>query len=546
MSYATRIGCYLHKMTRHRRLPYHSIICKRAIQHLPITSNSIIRTSTIHQTYRNIGGSVYCNRMVSPTSHQLQYQSLSSVVSVRYSSTSTKDVNRLLGLDEDFSSDDIANKKPDTRIDSLLEYYDSLVQSGEVTRDVHQIQALKELDRLRDECILYLNNQNNTATATTIDNNNSEEESWSTLTSIFSLKSSWSEPDQMSSNHNQLLNPPPKGVYLHGGVGCGKTYCMDLFYHSLPSSPTMKKQKVHFHKFMLNVHKQMHNAKMIEKLQGDDVINYVIQSIVKNGKILCFDEFQVTDVADALILKRLFTGLIDNGVVIVATSNRPPSDLYKGGLQRDLFLPFIDLLEEKCTVVDMWKSETDYRTIHSCDTSRQQVYFIDNDEENGISSKPSARESYLKLFNNLTKDALTINSMTLDVGQGRQIFVPIASEELDIARFTFCQLCSTAKGAADYLAIGHRFHTVFVDDVPKLKFNEVNLVRRWITFIDSMYECHVRLIILAQTEPEEMFEVDLDSQYDEVFAFDRTRSRMEEMRSDVYLKKHHHELLSSA
>ena len=195
----------------------------------------------------------------------------------------------------------------------------------------------------------------------------------------------------------------------------------------------------------------------------------------------------------------------------------------------------------------MWQSETDYRTIHSHDTSRQQVYFVDKDnDDDGTSRQPSARESYLKLFKNLTKDALTINSMTLDVGQGRRIFVPMASEELDIARFTFCQLCSTAKGAADYLATGDRFHTVFVDDVPKLKFNEVNLVRRWITFIDSMYECHVRLIILAKTEPEEMFEVDLDSQYDEVFAFDRTRSRMEEMRSDVYLKKHHHELLSSA
>jgi len=487
--------------------------------------------------------------MISPNSHQLQYQSsLSPVVSIRYSSTSTKDVNRLLGLDEDFSSDDTIDKKPDTSINSLLEYYDSLVQSGEVTRDVHQIQALKELDRLRDECISYLNDQNNTATTTIDDNNNSQEESWSTLTSIFSMKSSWSEPISQERQSSNLNNPPPTGVYLHGGVGCGKTYCMDLFYHSLPSSTIMKKQKVHFHAFMLNVHKQMHNAKMIQKLQGDDVINYVIQSILKNGKILCFDEFQVTDVADALILKRLFTGLIDAGTIIVATSNRPPSDLYKGGLQRDLFLPFIDLLQEKCTVLSMWKSETDYRTIHSCDTSRQQVYFVDNDDgdNDGISRQSSARQSYLKLFKDLTKDALTINSMTLDVGQGRQIFVPIASEELDIARFTFCQLCSTAKGAADYLAIGNRFHTVFVDDVPKLKFNEVNLVRRWITFIDSMYECHVRLIILAKTEPEEMFEVDLDSQYDEVFSFDRTRSRMEEMRSTAYLKKHHHELLSSA
>ena len=352
MSYATRIGRCLYKMTTHLHRSKHMSIGKSSILHPPITSNSVKRISTIPQPYRNIGG-VHCNRMIPLTSHQLQYQlSLSHKVSIRHSSTSTKDVNRLLGLDEDFSSDVATkDKKPDTSLDCLLDYYDSLVTSGEINRDVHQIQALKELDRLRDECILYLNNQNNTAT--TIDNNNSQDESWSTLTSIFSLKSSWSEPTQerLQTSNQLLLNPPPKGVYLHGGVGCGKTYCMDLFYHSLPSSPTMKKQKVHFHKFMLNVHKQMHNAKMIQKLQGDDVINYVIQSILKNGKILCFDEFQVTDVADALILKRLFTGLIDNGVVIVATSNRPTSDLYKGGLQRDLFLPFIDLLEEKCTVV---------------------------------------------------------------------------------------------------------------------------------------------------------------------------------------------------
>lgn len=215
MSYATRIGRCLHKMmTYHLSPPQRSISIKRMSNAIP-------------HTYKNGDGSVHCNRMIPLVSFQLQHQ-LSSPLSIRHSSTSTKDVNRLLGLDEDFSSDvtTTTDKKPDTRINSLIEYYDSLVQSGKVTRDVHQIQALKELDRLRDECILYLKNQNNTATATTSNNKSEEEESWSSLTSIFSLKSSWSEPTQghQQSNNNQLLNPLPKGVYLHGGVGCGKTY----------------------------------------------------------------------------------------------------------------------------------------------------------------------------------------------------------------------------------------------------------------------------------------------------------------------------------
>ncbi|KAL7534585.1 hypothetical protein ACHAXR_005969 [Thalassiosira sp. AJA248-18] len=441
--------------------------------------------------------------------------------------------------------------------EGLLEHYESLIQSGEVTRDPHQIQALKELDRLREECLPYWekllgaekdNSQNNTSNS----NSDSKEEdsSWS-MTSLFSVTPSWANPSIGDNNvattmQQSSISPIPKGVYLHGGVGCGKTYCMNLFYDSLP--PTMGKQKVHFHKFMLNIHKRMHKAKMIQKLQGDEVIDYVIQSTLSEGKILCFDEFQVTDVADALILKRLFTGLIENGTVIVATSNRPPRDLYKGGLQRDLFLPFIDLLEESCAVVSMWESEMDYRLVQATSSSdekhngvgggAQNVYFVDdgNDSSPSNGSATAAKHSFETLFKTLTKESL-INSMVLDV-QGREVFVPNASEEYNIARFSFYDLCGTAKGAADYLAIGERFHTIFIEDVPKLKYHEANLVRRWITLIDALYECHAKLVIQAAATPEDMFQVDLENEHcDEVFAFDRTRSRMEEMRSEGYLKK---------
>ncbi|KAL9187059.1 hypothetical protein ACHAXT_010779 [Thalassiosira profunda] len=410
---------------------------------------------------------------------------------------------------------------------SLLQHYEALVQTGEVTRDPHQIVALAELDRLREECLAYLEETNITADKGNTDNNGSDDP-WS-MTGLFSMTPSWANPSL--TNATQIQRIPPKGVYLHGGVGCGKTYCMNLFYDSLPDD--VDKQKVHFHKFMLGVHKRMHRAKMVRKLQGDAVIEYVIQSTLREGKVLCFDEFQVTDVADALILKRLFTGLIENGTIIVATSNRPPRDLYKGGLQRDLFLPFIDLLEKKCNVVSMWESDNDYRLVQGGDEKHRgahRVYFVEDD------ANPRAKESFEALFKALTKES-EISSMVLDV-QGREVFVPAASEECGIARFSFHDLCGTAKGAADYLAIGESFHTVFVEDVPQLKLHEINLVRRFITFIDAMYENHVKLVVHAKSNPEEIFRVDLeDEHYDEVFAFDRTRSRLEEMRSEAYLKK---------
>jgi len=343
MSCIYRRNAYGDAHRRIQRMTSYVHNCKR-IHSLPtslIGPISPALTSTYQDLYSN--GRTSDMKLCITTSDMCKHQ-YSHIITKRCLSTgptSTKELNRLLGMDDRFGPD---------REEGLMDDYEYLVQSGEVTRDPHQIRALFELDRLREECIPYLegiaNNAYTKSTEESID-----DESWS-MSSLFSFS-----PRRQLQQSSKNTNSPPKGVYLHGGVGCGKTYCMDLFYDSLPSS-VGKKQKVHFHKFMLSVHKQMHKAKMIKKLQGDDVIDYVIQSILRKGKILCFDEFQVTDVADALILKRLFTGLIDNGTIIVATSNRPPEDLYKGGLQRDLFLPFIDLLEEKCEVVSMWESDS--------------------------------------------------------------------------------------------------------------------------------------------------------------------------------------------
>ena len=460
---------------------------------------------------------------------------------------------------------------------SLLEHYESLIKSGEVTRDPHQIRALRELDRLRDDCLRYSESPSfHFDDSSNINGVNGcggggrgNDNGWSLASCLFSLTTpSWSNSsteaaasssssssgNQQQQQHQLTNSGKPKGVYLHGGVGCGKTYCMDLFYNSLPENPSPSsaanlsssainnniKQKVHFHKFMLNIHKSIHTAKTSHHLQGNDLINHVIQTTLSHGKIICFDEFQVTDIADALLLKRLFTALLERGAVVVATSNRPPSDLYKGGLQRSLFLPFIELLNEECTVVSMWESDMDYRLVQKDEeddsydgSGKTRVYFVGNDDDD---DDGATKRRFDRLFANLTKGSV-ISSMVLDV-QGREVLVPAASEEYNIARFSFNELCAKAKGAGDYLAIGERFHTVFIEDVPKLQHHEVNLVRRWITLIDALYENHVKLVIQAETKPEEMFQVDLENEHcDEVFAFDRTRSRMEEMRSEKYLRK---------
>jgi protein AFG1 len=322
------------------------------------------------------------------------------------------------------------------------------------------------------------------------------------------------------------LHHYPKGVYLHGGVGCGKTFVMDMFYNTLESIPTWHddRQKVHFHKFMLDVHQQMHESKYVEGVKGD-VLPSVIQKTLEKGRLICFDEFQVTDVADALILRRLFTGLLEQGAVIVATSNRPPDDLYLNGLQRDRFLPFIDLLKERCEIVSLWDSETDYRLIQA-EQKAKGVYFVGKE----------AKKDFKSVFYALTKNRNVIaTSLTT---QGRSVSIPMACLSAGVARFTFEDLCTKALGAADYLVIAQHFHTVFVSDIPVLTLNEVNYLRRFITFIDVMYECHVKLIIHAKAAPSGLFEVDLNNRYnDEVFAFDRTRSRLEEMGSDEYLQK---------
>jgi peroxisome-assembly ATPase len=332
---------------------------------------------------------------------------------------------------------------------------------------------------------------------------------------------------------------------------------------------------------MLHVHQEMHQARkriqesatMAQQQQqvqqdqhADALINAVVDSIVGTTTttggaqqqlyrptILCFDEFQVTDVADALILQRLFTALWRRHCVVVATSNRPPDDLYLNGLQRDRFLPFIRDLKVHCEVISMWDSANDYRLIlkemdkqkrpetHDSNNSNRlsQVYFQGPDR--------AAYKDFDALFYQMVGPNTAIVPTALSI-QNRRVNIPQASLVKGICRFTFGDLCQKALGAADYLIIGQNFHTVFVQDIPALQLAHINWARRFITFIDAMYECHCKVILHAATPPEHIFYTagsgstsdttlsSASSHHDEVFAFARTISRLQEMSSQTYLQ----------
>lgn len=414
----------------------------------------------------------------------------------------------------------------------LHEAYRKLVAEKDMLADPHQLAALPALERLRNDLL----RTSPTKDIPDVDYSSSLGDDVGGSSS--SLFGNWfgSAAKHVNDAVSSLTRThQPRGVYLHGGVGCGKTMLMNLFYDSLTDANCPQwnavKRKVHFNKFMLGIHKDMHVVRSSGTATGSDaILPAVIRQTAAKGRLLCFDEFQVTDVADALILQRLFTGLWKHGCVVVATSNRSPDELYMNGLQRDRFVPFIDVINKECEVVSMWESDTDYRLVQKkLSKNAVQVYFVGKDQY----------RAFDKLFYDLVGgSSLAPTSLKT---QGRHVTIPLSSMNKCIARFSFADLCKKALGAADYLVIGQQFHTVFVENVPVLTLNEINWVRRFITFVDSMYECNVKLIIQAKTDAHGIFPQaaanEADQQHDEVFSFHRTVSRLEEMASQKYLQK---------
>ncbi|MGZ3298836.1 MAG: cell division protein ZapE [Asticcacaulis sp.] len=315
----------------------------------------------------------------------------------------------------------------------------------------------------------------------------------------------------------------PCGLYLWGPPGRGKSMMMDLFFGNVRIEP---KQRVHFHAFMSQVHHLMRKWRESDAAarravfgthKGDDPIPPVANLLAKQAQLLCFDEFQVTDIADAMILGRLFEALFAKRVILVATSNRPPDDLYKDGLNRDVFLPFIAMIKTRLRVIEV-HGPKDFRM----DRLRgAKTYFFPT-------TSPESRAGFEALWRDMTR-LNTEREAVLTVNERRLSFRRAAGPLL---RATFAELCAAANGAADYLAIAERFTTVFIENVPVMSPANRNEARRFVTLIDALYEASTKTVILADAEPSGLYPAG-----DGAFEFERTVSRLEEMRSEAWLSR---------
>jgi len=300
---------------------------------------------------------------------------------------------------------------------------------------------------------------------------------------------------------------PAKGLYMWGGVGVGKSMLMDLLVAQLE----VPVERQHFHAFMQWVHSEMTEAR---KTGVDDAIAPVAKKLIDSIRLLAFDEMQITDITDAMIVGRLFEMLFEGGVTVLTTSNRPPDDLYKDGLNRNLFLPFIELLKERLVIHDM-ASATDYRQGL---LSQSETYFAPNDA--------NAAESLSNIWADLTGGKS--EELVLRV-KGRDVILPKFHN--GVAWVKFFDLCGKPLGAADYLALAEVARVLIIEDIPTLSRQNFNEAKRFVTLVDALYEAKVKLIASAAAEPEMLY-----LEGEGTFEFERTASRLREMQSDDWAK----------
>ena len=365
-------------------------------------------------------------------------------------------------------------------IDGPMPQYRKLVQSGEIHADPAQRAAVEKLQLLHMRLKDYDPHEGK------------------------QVALGWLGFGRKAAKANMTLT----GLYLFGGVGRGKSMLMDLFF---ATAPVTVKRRVHFHAFMQEVHAGVHAARAAHV---DDPIRPVAEKVAKDAVLLCFDEFQVSDITDAMILGRLFEALFDRGVVVVATSNRPPDDLYKDGLNRAIFLPFIQMLKDRVDLVEL-DAMIDYRQGLG-DTG--SGYFTP--------LGPVARASMEAAWRRETNGEPAV-PVTLSI-HGRRVRISKATD--DAGRATFEELCENPLGASDYLAIAERFPIFFIDAIPCLTWAQNNEAKRFVTLIDAFYEAKVRLYCTAEVSPEQIFTEGAGA-----FEFARTVSRLAEMQSAAWM-----------
>jgi cell division protein ZapE len=321
-----------------------------------------------------------------------------------------------------------------------------------------------------------------------------------------------------------------KGLYIYGDVGRGKTMLMDLFFEA---TPVQRKRRAHFHEFMIDVHERVHAFRQqmkIGELTGEDPIELTAIALAREAWLLCFDEFHVTDIADAMILGRLFAQLFERGVIMVASSNVAPDELYKDGLNRALFVPFIHLLEQQMDVVRL-ASRIDFRLEK---LAGLPVWYVPADATADAALDDAWRR--LAAGHDGVPQELPL--------KGRSVHVPRAA--MGVARFTFHDLCEQPLAAADYLRIAREYHTIVLDHVPVMTFETRNAAKRFIILVDTLYDLNVKLVASAQAEPGGLYRGDEGFEAQE---FKRTASRLIEMQSQTYLARPHgaaHSLLSGS
>jgi cell division protein ZapE len=372
---------------------------------------------------------------------------------------------------------------------SITGQYAAAVAAGRVERDPAQLAVVERLARLEDEIVEHRLARKS-----------------SSLGWLFAGRS----------NKPALL----KGLYIYGEVGRGKTMLMDLFYEA---SPVKRRRRAHFHEFMIDVHERVHALRQKMKAgehADQDPIELVARDLASEAWLLCFDEFHVTDIADAMILGRLFTQMFARGVVVVATSNVAPADLYKDGLNRALFVPFIHMLEERMDIVRL-ASRTDFRLEK---LAGLPVWHVPAD----AAADAALDDAWRRLARDHDGGAQQLPI------KGRSIRVPRAA--MGVARFSFHDLCEEPLAAADYLRIAHEYHTIILDHIPVMSFDNRNAAKRFIILIDTLYDTNVKLIASAAAEPDALYHA--DEGY-EVLEFQRTASRLIEMRSQDYLARPH-------